>query len=99
MPTRAGRIRTLAALTLFALVPFARAQPPADPAPEAGLEEFRTAETAITAKITKAKAKEAPQPAYLGIQVEAPADGDLVVADVAADSPAAQAGLKKGDRL
>jgi M6 family metalloprotease-like protein len=101
MMCRTDRFRLLAALTLFALVPLAWAQPPVNPtpAPEPDLGEFKTVETAITTRITKAKEKEPPQPAYLGIQVAAPAEGELVVADVAADSPAAQAGLLKGDRL
>lgn len=62
------------------------------------LSEFRTVETAITSKISLAGPTLAAKlPAYLGLHVTMGAKGKLVVADVEIGSPAAHAGLKKGD--
>ncbi len=62
------------------------------------LTEFRTAEKAITTKISMAAPSAiAKIPAYLGLHVKAGGKGKIVVADVEHGSPAAQAGLKKGD--
>jgi M6 family metalloprotease-like protein len=63
------------------------------------LSGFRTVETAITTRISAANPEEPGQPGYLGIQVEADPRGRLVIAEVAADSPAAKAGLQAGDVL
>jgi len=63
------------------------------------LPEFRTVETAKTAQITRSPAASAEQPAYLGVHVVPDRQGRLIVADVAADSPAARAGVRAGDVL
>jgi M6 family metalloprotease-like protein len=75
--------------------------PAADPVKTADLpdlSEYRTAEAAITTTIKKAKLPSAAQPGYLGIHVAA-ADNQLVVTEVAANSPAARAGVVVGDLL
>jgi M6 family metalloprotease-like protein len=65
-------------------------------------DEFRTVESAITARVqpaaTPAAAPVVAKAAgYLGVRVEASEKGRPVVADVHADSPAEKAGLKAGD--
>jgi M6 family metalloprotease-like protein len=74
----------------------------AEPAPQKpalpDLTGFRTVDTAITTKIAQAAPTVPTQPAYLGIHVE-PRDGQLVIAQVEPDSPAATAGLRPGDVL
>ncbi len=92
MSSRMSRIRLLAFAAILALAPLVWSQPETD------LSEFKTVETAVTTRVVKGK-QEAPQPAYLGVQVEMQGEGGLVVAAVAAESPAAQGGLKKGDVL
>jgi M6 family metalloprotease-like protein len=81
----------------------ALADPPAatDPGKAGALpSDYRTVETAITAKPTRAATTTtSTQPAYLGISLDADGQGALVVADLAADSPAAKAGVQRGDRL
>jgi M6 family metalloprotease-like protein len=81
----------------------ALADPPAptDPAKAAALpSDYRTVETAVTAKTTRdASPTASAQPAHLGISLDADGQGGLVVADLAADSPAAKAGVQRGDRL
>ncbi|HYT87259.1 MAG TPA: M6 family metalloprotease domain-containing protein [Gemmataceae bacterium] len=63
------------------------------------LADFRTVETAITARISKAAPAATAQPAYLGIHVSN-GDGDrVIVAHLQADSPAVRAGVKEGDIL
>jgi M6 family metalloprotease-like protein len=95
-------------LSLLALLPMlsaglALADPPAatDPAKGSALPgDYRTVETAATAKITRAaSATASAQPSYLGISLDADGRGGLAVADLAADSPAARAGVRPGDRL
>src|SRR5262245_37549560 len=66
--------------------------------PEAGAEDlsdFRTVETAITTKISKAAPAAVTQPGYLGVHVAPDKQGRLVVAHLQADSPAAKAGLQE----
>jgi M6 family metalloprotease-like protein len=60
--------------------------------------DYRTPETAITAKLAVTPAPPAAGPAaYLGVHVQADSAGKLAVEEVQADSPAAKAGLKTGD--
>src|SRR5436309_734653 len=62
--------------------------------------DYRTPETAITAKIQPAAAPAAGGPvAFLGLHVQPDAMGRLVVDDVQPDSPAEKAGVKAGDLL
>lgn len=67
-------------------------------ADEIDLTEYRTVATAISAKEVKVAATQPPTPGFLGVHVEA-RDGQLTVIDVAADSPAARAGMQQGDVL
>src|SRR5262249_28596426 len=63
------------------------------------LADFRTVETAITTRISKAAPVTTVQPGYLGIHV-INGDGErVVIAHLQADSPAAKAGVKEGDVL
>ena len=62
------------------------------------LTEFRTVETALTAKISKAGPDRVIQPGFLGILLT-DQQGKLVVAQVEPDSPADKAGLKEGDQV
>ncbi|MEX2214405.1 MAG: M6 family metalloprotease domain-containing protein [Phycisphaeraceae bacterium] len=77
---------------------------PAPPAPDkfaAELEGYRTVATALRAKAQPAVAPVTNVPVrtgYLGIFVEAK-DGQLLIDEIAPDSPALAAGLKKGDQL
>src|SRR5947208_5847793 len=77
------------------------ADPPKDAKPEdkpalPDLSEYRTVENAITTRISKAAPTQQAQPGYLGVHIESD-KGKLVVGEVEADSPAANAGLLKGD--
>lgn len=63
------------------------------------LPEVRTVETAATAKITRGAGVPEAQSAYLGVYLAGEPDGRLVVADVAEGSPAAKAGVERGDLL
>jgi M6 family metalloprotease-like protein len=60
---------------------------------------YRTVDTAVTASITRAgaQANNEPSPAYLGIFLDPQAWQDLVIAEVAPDSPASRAGVQPGD--
>jgi M6 family metalloprotease-like protein len=58
------------------------------------LSDYRTVDKAVTAKITPSRSG---QTGYLGVAAERDTQGRLVVEEVQADSPAAKAGLKKGD--
>src|SRR5688572_27581675 len=62
------------------------------------LKDFRTVETAITAKIGKAAPERAVQPAFLGV-ILAEQKGKLTVVQVEPGSPAEKAGLKDGDQV
>jgi M6 family metalloprotease-like protein len=64
------------------------------------LTDYKTVETAITAKIAKsAPVPTSSQPSYLGVHAQTDDQGRLLVAHVEDDSPAAKAGLQKGDVL
>ena len=68
--------------------------------PNVSVGDFRTPETAITTFIKPyAATKNGGPAAYLGVATETAADGKLAVTAVAADSPAARAGVQKGDLL
>lgn len=81
-------------VTAFAwLTVYSLAAEPISTAPN--LSEYRTVETAIPAKEIK-PAVTSSQPGYLGVHLAA-SEGKLVAAEVGAGSPAALAGLKRGD--
>ncbi|MBI1831415.1 MAG: PDZ domain-containing protein [Planctomycetes bacterium] len=61
------------------------------------LSEFKTVETAITTKLSKAVAPTVGSPGYLGVATSLNAAGKLIVSEVEDNSPAARAGLKAGD--
>lgn len=73
----------------------AGASSPASP----DLSAFRTVETAETTGIAKSASAVGNTAGYLGVSLLPEADGKLVVADVADNSPAAHAGLQPGDVL
>jgi len=77
---------------LFGLVAAA-----AEPGPD--LTDYRTVATASAAPATVAATPTVPRAGYLGLHVVAGAQGQLAVAEVSADSPAAQAGVQRGDVL
>jgi S1-C subfamily serine protease len=60
------------------------------------LSEYRTIDKAIVAKDVKERPASTVQPGYLGVSVM-DEGGRVVVGEVATDSPAAKAGLKRGD--
>src|SRR5262245_16508339 len=63
-------------------------------------DDFRTVETAVTAKIQPtATPTPATVPGFLGVQVEPGPKGQPVVEDVQSDSPGARAGVKSGDLI
>src|SRR5579872_2412085 len=99
MVPRAVVIRySLVAILIGCLALPAAAQTPQALAPAASnLTDYRTVETAITAKIAPVRAAVAGQPGYLGIVAAADKLRRLVVAEVEAGSPAAKAGLQTGD--
>jgi M6 family metalloprotease-like protein len=63
------------------------------------LADFRTVETAITTRISKAAPTTSGQAGYLGVHLAANDRGQVTVAHVQTDSPAARAGLERGDLL
>ncbi|MBV9123172.1 MAG: PDZ domain-containing protein, partial [Planctomycetes bacterium] len=71
----------------------------ADKPASVDLSEFRTVEKAVTARISQASPNVAAQVAYLGIQLVRDNQGKMTLGDVAPDSPAAKAGLERGDVL
>src|SRR5262249_2048883 len=77
-------------------------QKPPDKAKAPGLpdlSEFRTVDKAVTTRISKAGPVASGTPGYLGVHVNAGTGGKLVVAHVAAEAPAAQAGRLQGGVL
>jgi M6 family metalloprotease-like protein len=91
-------IRTAVALTaalVGAASTFAFPKLAAPKAPPIDLTGYATVETAI--KTTAASSGSLTGPAYLGVSVIADAKGRPVAEDVAVKSPAAKAGIKKGD--
>jgi M6 family metalloprotease-like protein len=78
------------------------AQPKTEEPKGPDLSDYRTVETAITARISRDIATApaaAEQPGFLGIHVTSETPGKVVIAEVASDSPAARAGLRKGELL
>jgi M6 family metalloprotease-like protein len=67
------------------------------PRPRADLSEYRTTEKAATVQIRKTAGGPSGQTGYLGVVVQRDAQGRLLVEEVQPDSPAARAGVKKGD--
>jgi M6 family metalloprotease-like protein len=61
--------------------------------------DYRTPETAVTAKIQAAAPATTGPAAYLGVHVQEDATGRLVVDDVQPDSPAEKARIKIGDQV
>jgi M6 family metalloprotease-like protein len=84
-----------AGLTVASLLP---AAPPRAGKRGPDLSGFRTVDRAITTRISAAAPKVVPRAGYLGVSLEVKGSA-LVVAAVAADSPAERAGLQAGDVL
>jgi M6 family metalloprotease-like protein len=94
----------LMGMILFGIV---YALPAAEPPPRADdkksalpdLSEFRTVEKAITTQVSNAAPSGVSQTSYLGVHLKPDAKGKLVVADLEDESPAAKAGLQRGDLM
>src|SRR5262245_14067414 len=84
-------LRRLTALAAAFLPALAFAQPP-------DLAEYKTVEQAVAAKEMKDRTAASAQPGFLGIYAEE-RDGKVIAGEVATDSPAARAGLKRGEVL
>jgi M6 family metalloprotease-like protein len=100
--TRLPRWPVAVALLTFAVLAPA-AEPfghPKDPrvidATLPALSEFRTVTTAVVSRVSRAAPAASSQPGYLGVHAEL-VSGQVVVADVEPESPAARAGLQPGD--
>jgi M6 family metalloprotease-like protein len=68
-------------------------------APPADLGEYHTTREAIRASVHALSPGVEGQTGYLGVSVEPDPSGGLVIAEIGPGSPAASAGLEKGDRL
>ncbi|MCI0581531.1 MAG: PDZ domain-containing protein, partial [Chloroflexi bacterium] len=66
------------------------------PAAEPDLSEYRTVDKAITTRAASPASAPSARPGFLGVHLAA-AEGGLAVAEVAQDSPAAKAGVRRGD--
>jgi M6 family metalloprotease-like protein len=84
-----------ACLLAHAQTPEPQAAPKAAAAPD--LKDYRTVENAILAKVSAANPDGDGKTGYLGVSVQRDGQGRVVVEEVQAESPAAKAGLKKGD--
>src|SRR6266550_134486 len=63
------------------------------------LADYRTVDKAVAAKIAKSDATVVAVRPFLGVEVALDGQGRLTVSEVALDSPAARAGVQRGDRL
>jgi M6 family metalloprotease-like protein len=90
---------TLLALALLGFGLLAAEPTPKPNADEPALADFRTTETAITTRVSKAGPTGGAQSGYLGIHVTPDSQGKLIVSEVAVDSPAARLGIQPGDVL
>ena len=61
------------------------------------LADYKTVENCITTKVVKSRSNSQSQPGFLGINVFTDERGSLVIEQVAEQSPASAAGLRKGD--
>jgi M6 family metalloprotease-like protein len=69
------------------------------PKPEPDLSAYRTVDKAVTKQIGSARTDRRGQTGYLGVSLVRDDRGRLVVEEVQPDSPAAGAGVKKGDAI
>src|SRR6185369_13178757 len=63
------------------------------------LTGYRTVETAVTATLAKETPTSPRQAPHLGVHVQPDEKGKLIIAELEDDSPAAKAGIKRGDIL
>jgi M6 family metalloprotease-like protein len=68
-------------------------------AAEPDLSDYRTVDKAVAAQVGKSGTVVASRPGFLGVVLAPDDKGRLTVAEVAADSPAARAGVQRGDLL
>ncbi|MCI0455781.1 MAG: M6 family metalloprotease domain-containing protein [Gemmataceae bacterium] len=68
-------------------------------AAEPDLSAYRTVERAVTARLARTGTTPTSRSGLLGVHVAPNPQGQLTIVEVAADSPAAQAGVQRGDLL
>jgi M6 family metalloprotease-like protein len=68
-------------------------------APEQDLADYRTVQKAITTKLAKSDVTTVSTQPYLGVEVGVDAQGQVIVNEVATQSPAAAGGLQRSDVL